>query len=1235
MNKKPTTNRNKEHSPNNRNEHHGLCKTNNEPKTTMNRTRNNSSININRWNNRYRILENEWDSSATNTDNGHSNTDKVNGTINEVSDINNSNAGPIKSILKSKTNGNEEKHQRKVRFKAIRNNRNKRVNNKSKNKLKSLRILYANINGIKDKINSLELAAQLYGAHIIAVVETKQIPPRLDGYGIWKSKERKNRGGGGVAITARNDICSKISIVQNLEDDDQDVVWVELRKNQKEKVFIGTYYGKQESANRDEVEKEYDQLNTQINMLAPKGEIILTGDFNAKLEIKSDKYSQKISSNGKYLQNLIKTNKLQPVTTRKENVKWTRQNRNNPEEKSIIDYIITTEGIANHINEINIDEEGTYRTKGKKESDHNTILMEINISTQKEKKILKRWNLDNKEGWSEFNEKLKTRYENNDPQTHEELQSTIKSIMKKTVGQTTIRTGSNKPKESSELKQLRIEKKVAHKSYQYALKHNREAIPQKMKNYFKTQKDLKEGIEKSTKLKTQHKLEKMIKEGKLNAINFWKIKSKTEKSSEPELYDTITEEGIHLKNEEETKQYVASYFEDLYQARPGKAEYQQKTREIEEKVREIEKEMKNKPVVEEFTEEELVTAIKKLRRKKSTGPDEIPNELFIEADKDTKHIIMTALNKINKEMAIPQEWQKGEICRIYKSKGIKGKCSNERGITLSSNFGKLYERMINERVTPMVNISEAQAGGKRGSATVDHLLLMKELINAAKMEKKEVYIAYLDVAKAYDKAWLTGIMYVMYKEGLTDNHWTIVKRLNENLTAQLQTRFGLTREIKIKDSIRQGGVLSTTMYGLLMDEVSKNIEKEDMGIKIEGIDNKIGSLLWVDDVILITTKPQELQKSLDITDDTSNKYHVEYGQSKSNSQIIKHRKRINNQVNFKLGGMTLEQTEKYKYLGHIQNDKNNNEDHYKQLKGKIEAAYQKMIALTGNSNFSMIEMETIWKVVEACIIPIITYGGETWEMNKKTYKPVNQMLDNIIKRILKVPKSTPREPLYIETGLLDPETVIKKNRISMEARILKGNNKIMKQIIKLETKDCWAEQNKLLKEEIKLNNEDMMSSKYHLRTCLQNKMKELLEKKLTNTAEGKSKSQYYMEGKSIWKAGQRTQYLRKLNRNQASIIFKARTRMLKVKSNYKNGHKDLKCRLCGRVEENQSHILEECEILKDIPVITKEMIFQEEIEGLKEMAININKRMEKLEEINPNSTSLSMIGTSAIRRCAQ
>ena len=176
--------------------------------------------------------------------------------------------------------------------------------------------------------------------------------------------------------------------------------------------------------------------------------------------------------------------------------------------------------------------------------------------------------------------------------------------------------------------------------------------------------------------------------------------------------------------------------------------------------------------------------------------------------------------------------------RLYKGKGVKGKCSNERGITLSSNFGKLYERIINERVLDKINMSEAQAGGRRGSSTVDHIVVLKELIAAAKREKKNLYIVYLDVTKAYDKAWLKAIMYVMHKEGLTDNHWTLLKRLNENLTATILTKYGNTRYIKIRDSIRQGGVPSTTEYGLLMDEISKEIKKADLGIQMEGMPKK-------------------------------------------------------------------------------------------------------------------------------------------------------------------------------------------------------------------------------------------------------------------------------------------------------------------------------------------------------------------------------------------------------------
>ena len=423
-----------------------------------------------------------------------------------------------------------------------------------------------------------------------------------------------------------------------------------------------------------------------------------------------------------------------------------------------------------------------------------------------------------------------------------------------------------------------------------------------------------------------------------------------------------------------------------------------------------------------------------------------------------------------------------------------------------------------------------------------------------------------------------------------------------------------------------------------MDEISKNIRKENIGIQIEGFENKISSLLWVDDVANITTNSKELQKTLDITYETSNIYHVEYGKSKSNTQIIKTQKRKRKdqtKEELKLGDIPLEMTDKYKYLGYIQNTKNNNEDHIKIIKGKTEAEYQKMMALTGNSNFSMIEMETIWKVVEACITPIITYAGEIMEMNQANFKPANKILDGILKRILKVPVTTPREALYIETGLLDVEAIIKKNRISMEHRIINGNNQMIKQLLKLTCKDSWAEQNKILKVKLNIQENDMISSKYQLRNTLQSQIRKSMEERLKTTAETKSKMQYYIDGKNKWKVGQRSKYLTKLTRNQASTIFKSRTRMLKVKSNYKNGHNDLTCRLCGEEEETQKHILEECSLLSmETASITEEMIFKEEITELQKTAKMIETRMKKLEETNPKSTSLSLTNASVSGECA-
>ncbi len=291
-----------------------------------------------------------------------------------------------KPILK--THNHQDAPQKRVKF--ININKKPRTKNKNKKIREKLKLIYINANGITGKITSLQNNIQEYQANICCIAETKlkTNPPPIEGYN-WEIKNRTNRQGGGVAILTQNNL--KATQVTDLEEQNQEVIWVEI-KHGNQKTYIGCYYGPQESAPREEVEREISQLKTQIIKLKKQGRVILTGDFNAKLEINKTNQQQKISRNGQQLLELINETDLTPITLKSDRGFWTRQNRNNPNEKSMIDYILTDKHTAKRVEEVIIDEAGTHRLKGTNETDHNTILVTIEIETHRKNEKITTWN---------------------------------------------------------------------------------------------------------------------------------------------------------------------------------------------------------------------------------------------------------------------------------------------------------------------------------------------------------------------------------------------------------------------------------------------------------------------------------------------------------------------------------------------------------------------------------------------------------------------------------------------------------------------------------------------------------------------------------------------------------------------------------------------------------------------------------------------------------------------------
>ena len=727
--------------------------------------------------------------------------------------------------------------------------------------------------------------------------------------------------------------------------------------------------------------------------------------------------------------------------------KWTRVNRHNPSEKSIIDYITTNKNGKDNIFNIEIDEEGTKRLKNpKSESDHNTITAKISTNfTSKERKTIKKWKIDNNTNWETYNRSLNELIrKNKDNQMN--IENMMTEALKRSVGSRTINISDEcKPREPEQIRNLRKKKREKRKIFENSDPNLRR---ESLNEYYEAQRQLRTAIEEEEKQKIRKTIAEITNSKDKNAI--WKVRRKLLGKKRID-FDTVDEDGNSITDPEQAKDHIANYFEDLYQAREADEGGSLWTEVILKANEETRRKCDSGEKLPAITMVELNQVKKKLKRRKSCGPDNIPNEAIIHANRENTNEIRKQFNKILDENTIPKQWKCGRIITIYKGKGTKGKCSSERGINISSNMGKLFERIINERTKTLLNITDMQGGGKKGSNTVDHILALKEAITMG----KSVYMAFLDVTKAYDKAWAEGIMYVLNKQGINNRLWSTIKKLNEDLNATVETKHGDTRTIKMRDNIRQGGVLSVIMYATLMDEIAKEVKERNLGIKLNEGD-KIGCLLWMDDVAFIAENREELQEMLDITEKISMKYRIKFGEEKS--KIIKIGKKLP-QHDFYLGRMKLGYCEKYKYLGVMFSSKNNMDEHLKETKKKVEAAYNTAMAIAGSTDLKNVELKVIWEMIEICILPIITYGWEATTPRKSDEKQLKQMMDNIIKRVLITPPGTPWEPLYIETGIHEVGLTIKRNRINYMDKMEKSQNNILKMIRDNHSPKGWWKNN--------------------------------------------------------------------------------------------------------------------------------------------------------------------------------
>ena len=126
---------------------------------------------------------------------------------------------------------------------------------------------------------------------------------------------------------------------------------------------------------------------------------------------------------------------------------------------------------------------------------------------------------------------------------------------------------------------------------------------------------------------------------------------------------------------------------------------------------------------------------------------------------------------------------------------------------------------------------------------------------------------------------------------------------------------GISKFFQVKIGTRQGDVLSPTLFNLFINDIIDQLQNVNSDPAI--IDSyKVTTLLYADDLVIISTSPKGLQSCIDVLSNYCKKWKLQINKDKSKIMIFEKNKQKNVITpKFRIDGELLCEVSEFVYLG--------------------------------------------------------------------------------------------------------------------------------------------------------------------------------------------------------------------------------------------------------------------------------------------------------------------------------
>ena len=589
----------------------------------------------------------------------------------------------------------------------------------------------------------------------------------------------------------------------------------------------------------------------------------------------------------------------------------------------------------------------------------------------------------------------------------------------------------------------------------------------------------------------------------------------------------------------------------------------------------------------EITQAEILQAIDKQKKGKSAGLDEISPELI----KLTKPQIIKYLHKLFQKLydtsTYPKEWAKSIIIPIHK-KGSKLILDNYRGISLLSVTSKLFTSIIYNRLYTWLEnnmkICEEQAGFRRHFSTVDHIYTLYSMVNNRLhgQKKGKLYVAFIDFKKAFDTVNRNVLWECMKEEGISTKMIKMIKGIYSIVTATVRFGNKFSEDIDCPLGVKQGCLLSPLLFSILINKVARKIaEKGRAGYQFVTGGKEIFSLLFADDIVLVSLTPSGLQNQLNNLKIESEKLGLEVNLNKTKAVIFRGGGYIGKAEKWYYGQEKIEIVNSYKYLGYTFTTKLSTEialaEFAGRAKGKVISIFKALYKI------GKVDISIFFHLFDCQVKPMILYASEIWGNNAQyTLEKVHMFA---ARKLLGVNAKTPRQLIYGELNRHPIEIDSKINTLKYWLKLQEmEDNRIPKQAYLRDEKEMHLNKNswsKEIKNMLERNGYGYIwinKGAMYTRSFLKSFKQRLVDQFWQEWHQKITDSDRFTTYNNIKDNHDREKYLTNINITKFRRIFtKLRFGILDLNNNklYYDKNANIQCH-CGYEKEDELHFLLNC-----------------------------------------------------------